>query len=235
MITCLENSINKDNEYCSLFLIEPLNLGYGITLGTALRRVILSEIKGLSISSIHINGISHEYVDLGYIRETTNELLLNLKKIIFKSLTSPNTFPIKGNINVKGPKIVTASFLKLTNKNLITLNTSQYLCSITKLARLFIKLDIEEGYGYKPSTEMDTKQIKLQKTSNRIQSKYLFPDQNFNPIKKVNYKIALVQDKNGLLKESLLFEIYTNGCVSPLKAIKESTQILLNLFYPLAY
>jgi len=232
MITCVENSLNKDNEYCSLFVIEPLNLGHGITLGTALRRILLSEIRGLSISAVQIAGAPHEYADLEYIRENTIELLLNLKKIVFKSTNSILKLPIKGTIKCTGPKIVTANSLLTNNENLLILNPSQYICSITKLEKLNLKLFLEEGQGYKSAKDFSTK---FATNLNENQGSYIFTDKNYNPIKRVNYKLFLIHDKNGLLKESLMIEIHTNGCVTPLKAIKKSAQILLDLFYPLTY
>lgn len=230
MITCVEKSVNKKGEHCSIFIIEPLNLGTAITLSASIRRAMLSDILGFALNSVRINGIEHEYKNLNYIRESTLELLSNLKKINFKSFDKELLESV-GIIDTKGPKILTAKDIKFSKNKLTILNPSQYICTITDSINLNIILFIEQHQGYKIAKEnLDFKAIyHIENTKYPI----IFVDNIYNPVIRINNKISLIHDKKGLLKESLLLEIYTNGCITPLKALRIATQNLLNMFYPL--
>jgi len=231
MITCIENSINKKGEICSVFIIEPLNLGHAITIGTSLRRIILSEISGFSVHSVRIHGIKHEYMDIEYLRESTYELLLNLRKINFKDLTNSINSKIQGRLFVEGPQIVTARSILDLPKNLIIINPSQYICSITTSKTLIIELFIEKHYGYKTVKEdLDLKMLEQTKLS---EYPIISIDNIYNPIIRINSKIFLIHDKNGAIKESLILEIFTNGGITPFKALKKGIQNLLDMFYSL--
>jgi DNA-directed RNA polymerase subunit alpha len=230
MITSLDRSINKKGEHCSIFVIEPLNLGTAITIGASIRRALLSEILGFALHSVRIDGVEHEYMNLSYIRESTLELLLNLKKINFKSINK-NLLEVIAYIDVKGPKILTANDIKFLKNELTILNPSQYICTITENNNLNILLFIGQHQGYKIAKEnLDLKALYyIENTKYPI----LFLDNLYNPIIRINNKISLIHDKDGLVKESLTLEIYTNGCITPLKALRIATHNLLNMFYPL--
>ena len=234
-LSCIESYIDKQQTHYGCFIIEPLENGQGITLGNALRRTLLSDLTGFSITGVRINDLKHEFSIVEGLREDILEVLLNLKEIIFKS-----SFRIKekneklkkrGFLKIKGPLIVTAGMFKLPKNDLRILNPNQYICTIVDDSELYIEIDIENGKGYKLTEEIrknETEQIfSVTKPST------LLVDAIFMPVKRVNYKIKMIHDSKGNIKESLALEIWTNGSISPRRSLQESLKILMELFYPL--
>jgi DNA-directed RNA polymerase subunit alpha len=234
-LTCIESYLDKEKNYFGSFLIEPLETGQGITLGNALRRTLLSDLSGFSITGIRINDLKHEFSTIEGVREDVLEIMLNFKDIIFKSTflskDKPYELKQKGYLQVKGPIIVTAGMLKLPRYLLKVINPQQYICTIIDDSELYIEIDIEKGKGYRLAEE--NRKNKFEKKINNTKPSTLFIDSIFMPIKKVNYKIKLIHDSKGNIKESLNFEILTNGSITPKRSLQESLKILMNLFYPL--
>jgi len=127
--------------------------------------------------------------------------------------------------------IVTAGMLKLPRYLLKVINPQQYICTIVDDSELYIEIDIEKGKGYRLAEE--NRKNKIEKKLSSIKPSTLFIDSMFIPIKRVNYKIKLIHDTKGNIKESLNFEILTNGSITPKRSLQESLKVLLNLFYPL--
>jgi DNA-directed RNA polymerase subunit alpha len=121
--------------------------------------------------------------------------------------------------------------LKLPRYLLKVINTQQYICTIVDDSELYIEIDIEKGKGYRLAEE--NRKNKIEKKLSSIKPSTLFIDSMFIPIKRVNYKIKLIHDTKGNIKESLNFEILTNGSITPKRSLQESLKVLLNLFYPL--
>jgi DNA-directed RNA polymerase subunit alpha len=232
-LICIENFIEKDQNHFASFIIEPLEVGQGITLGNALRRTILSDITGYAISGVRINNLKHEFSIIEGLREDVIEMLLNLKEIHFKSLIKlkkiETPIPLKAFLNVKGPLIVTAGMFNLPQNLLNIINPNQYICTILDSSELFIEIDIEKGKGYKLVEE--NRKEKIEKTKNiDKQPSTIFIDSIFMPIKNVNYKIKLIHDSQGNIKESLNLEIRTNGTITPKRSLYEGIKCLLDLF-----
>jgi DNA-directed RNA polymerase subunit alpha len=137
----------------------------------------------------------------------------------------------KGYLNVKGPIIVTAGMFKLPKNLLKILNPNQYICTITDTSEFYLEIDIEKGKGYRLSDETRKKRVK-EKIFNSKPTTILV-DALFMPVKKVNYKIKLIHDTKGNIKESLMLEVYTNGSITPKRSLQEALKILMSLFYPL--
>jgi DNA-directed RNA polymerase subunit alpha len=232
-LTCIENYTNKDQTNYGCFLIEPLEIGQGITIGNALRRTLLSDLTGFAITGVRINNLKHEFAIIEGVREDTLEILLNLKEITFKPSFQfqKNLTKIKGFINVKGPTIVNAGMLNLPPEKVKIINPNQYICTIVDNSELYLEIDLEKGKGYR-LTEENRKQNISEKLIPNYPSTLLI-DSIFMPVKKMNYKVKLIHDSVGNIKESLTVEIVTNGSITPKRSIQEATKILLNLFYPL--
>jgi len=234
-LNCIENYITKEKDHFGLFIIQPLEIGQGITLGNALRRTLLSELTGFAITGVRINEIQHEFDSKDGLREDILEVLLNLKEIIFRSNfkvgLSKSDQKYKGFLNIKGPIIVTAGMFKLPKEKLQILNPNQYICTIFSSKHLYIEIDIEHGMGYKLANELKTNDFSENFFPNHGST--LKMDANFMPIKKTNYKVKLIHDTKGNIKESLQMEIITNGSISPKRSILESIKILMNILYPL--
>lgn len=234
-VNCIESSIEQDKTQYACFVIEPLEIGQGITLGNALRRTLLSDLSGFSIVGVRINNLKHEFATLPGLREDILEIVLNLKEIIFKasfSAMQKKEFPtkLKGFLQAKGPVILTAGMFQLPKDILQILNINHYIGTLVDTSEIYIEIDIENGKGYRLTEEMRRRNLedKLAKKSSTI-----LVDALFMPIKKVNYKIKLIHDTKGNIKESLIFEIWTNGSITPKRSLQEALKMLMNLFYPL--
>jgi DNA-directed RNA polymerase subunit alpha len=237
-LNCIENYIDKDQNHYGSFIIEPLEIGQGITLGNALRRTLLSDLTGFAITGARINNLKHEFSVVENIREDILEILLNLKEIIFKPSISNSIFfekngshlNFKGFLNVKGPIIVTAGMFNFPENTLKIINPNQYICTITKKSTFYLEIDIENGKGYQLAEDNQKNEIEI---FSSLKPSTLVVDAIFMPIKRVNYKVKLIHDSKGNIKESLNLEILTNGSLTPKRSIYEAVKILIDLFYPI--
>jgi DNA-directed RNA polymerase subunit alpha len=234
-LTCIENYIDKEFNHYGCFLIEPLELGQAITLGNSLRRTLLSDLSGFAITGARINNIKHEFTVIESLREDILEVLLNLKEIIFKEsffskeLLKKTEF--QAYLNTKGPIIVTAGMFKLPKNTLRILNPNHYICTILDEAEFYCDIDIKAGKGYQIIDDIRRKNV-IEKLAPTRPSTLLL-DANFMPVKKVNFKVKLINDTQGNIKESLILEVTTNGSITPKRALQEALKLLINLLYPL--
>ncbi len=233
-ISCIEHNIKDPINQTSLFLIEPLEVGHGITLGTSIRRTLLSDLGSYAISAMRLNGVKHEFSVIPSLREDPLDILLNLKEIVFQasSLAMTEEKKFKGVISVKGPCIVTASMFLLPYNYLRILNPNQYICTVADKSDLYLEVDIHKGKAYQlfDDTRNQVKflGLELSKVGNT-----LFTDGLFMPVRSVNFGIRYINDTKGNIRESLSLEITTNGSITPKRALKESIKQLLDLYIPL--
>lgn len=234
-LTCIETYIDKEENYYGCFVVEPLETGQGITLGNAIRRTLLSDLTSYSITGVRINNLKHEFSVVEGLREDVLEVLLNLKEVIFKNSFSSKKektpLKFKAFLNVKGPVIVTAGMFQLPKNLLRIINPTQYICTIVDSSEFYLEVDIENGKGYRLTEENRRKNFEEKTFVSRPST--LLVDALFMPVKRVNYKIKLIHDSQGNIKESLNLEILTNGSITPKRSLYESLKILMNLFYPL--
>jgi len=238
ILNCIENYIDKDLNHYGSFVIEPLDIGQGITLGNAIRRTLLSDLTGFAVTGVKINNTKHEFEVVDSLREDILEILLNVKEIRFKEYLRKVSFDVtnkklKAFCNLKGPKIVTAGMFQLPANQVKIVNPNQYICTIINSSELYLELDIENGKGYRLADENRKRKMETKLSSRKPSTLYI--DSIFMPIKKVNYKVKLIHDSSGNIKESLNLEILTNGTITPKRSIQESIKILLNLFSPLFF
>ena len=226
-------STNEEKNYRGSFLIGPLEIGHGITLGNAIRRTLLSDLTSFSITGVRINNLKHEFSGVEGLREDVLEVLLNLKEIIFKNSfkLEKEILPLKGFLKAKGPIVVTAGMFQLPRNSFKIINPTQYICTIVDKSELNIEIDLENGKGYRLIEEIQGKKMKEKFLVSKPST--LLVDALFMPIKKVNYKINLNYDSHGNIKEFLTLEITTNGSSTPKHSLYEALKILMNLFYPL--
>ena len=237
-INCIETSTDQEKNVSSSFIMEPLEVGQGITVGNALRRTLLSDISGFAITGVRINNLKHEFAIVEGVREDILEILLNLKEVIFQpsiilkeknsNLKQKVPLKFKAFIHVRGPLIVTAGMLYLPKNMFQVLNPEQYICTLVDDANFYVEVDIENGTGYHLSEELRKKS--LHEKLSLVKPTTLLVDAVFMPVKKVNYKIKLIHDSRGNIKESLFLEITTNGSISPKRSLQEAMKILLSLY-----
>lgn len=198
------------------FLIDKLKPGQGITIGNQLRRVLLGELGGTAISAVRILGIRHEFATIPGVREDILEILLNLKGIVIKNNTTEVQF---GRLKVQGPLVITADLIDLPS-GLEIVNSNHYIATISTSINLELEFKIEYGIGYKLASQLFTEEDK----------NFLQIDSIFMPVQKVNFQIENVYDTNNAINEKLIFEIWTNGSLEPIDALKKACKITVDCF-----
>ena len=215
--------IDENKDY-GVFVVEPLERGYGTTLGNSLRRVLLASLPGAAVTSINIEGVLHEFDTVPGVREDVMQIILNVKGIAVKSYVQDEKII---ELDVEGPAEVTAGDI-LTDSDIEIVNPDHYLFTIGEGASLKATLTVNSGRGYVPAD---------QNKKDDAPVGTLAVDSIYTPVTKVNYQVepARVGSNDGF--DKLTLEILTNGTIIPEDALGLSARILtehLNLFTNLA-
>jgi len=198
-----------------VFEIDGLYPGYGHTLGNSLRRIILSSLPGASVTSIKIDGISHEFQTMDGVKEDVIIMILNIKKIHFKMTTDE---PQMVTLSIKGPKEVTASDIKTTGQ-VEVLNGDLHIATVTDKINLNIEMRVEKGLGFIP------KEI-LQKE--KVDIGTIAVDGIFTPIRRVAYEVENMRVGDNTNYNRLRISIETDGTLPPREALAKSIEIMIN-------
>ena len=195
------------------FVISPLESGYGITIGNALRRVLLSSLEGVAVSSIRITDVPHEFSDIPGVREDVLQLMLNIKLLRLK-LHDVNSARLR--IEVQGEGVVTAADIAAPAEAEI-INPELYLFTVDDdKARLEIEMNVERGRGYSPSDERG-----------RLPIGELPTDAIFSPVARVRYDVGQARVGQDTSFDRLMIEIWTDGTIKPEEALSMSSQIVM--------
>ncbi|MBC90738.1 MAG: DNA-directed RNA polymerase subunit alpha [Flavobacteriaceae bacterium] len=202
------------------FEFRPLEPGYGLTIGNALRRVLLSSLEGFAITSIKIDGIDHEFSTIPGIVEDITEIVLNLKQIRFKRQID-DVEDEKVKLNVSGQDQIKAADLQKFISGFQILNPEQVICNLEKAVQFNFELTIEKGRGYIPAEE-----------NKNIDSALglIAIDSIFTPVKNVKYTIENYRVEQKTDYEKLVFEIITDGSIHPKDALTEAAKTLIHHF-----
>lgn len=206
------SAINKNS---ARIVIEPLERGFGHTLGNALRRVLLSSIPGCAVTSLNIAGVDHEYSSIDGVREDVLDILLNLKNLAVR-LNESSTAIL--SINKKGPGTVTAADIVNTHDSEV-LNPEMVIANLTGAAELDIQLHVRRGRGYQPVIN----RVELTEDG---EVGLLKVDASFSPIRKVSYFVESARVENRTDLDKLVLDIETNGTVDPEDAVRQAASIL---------
>lgn len=229
----------KSQDY-GRFCIEPLERGYGDTLGNALRRLLLSSIRGAAVTAVKIDGVLHEFSTIPGVREDVIEILMNLKHIPVKAKTD------KSEVNEDGFKIITLDsneldedfFTREENPGVITAHDMPWdndfefcgdgvLCSLEPTAHLLMEIYVEQGIGYLSAERERPSQPSLPVDA-------LLADAIFSPVRRVNYMIEPARVGQSIDFERLILEVWTNGAVTPEEALSEAAGIAKDYFGQIA-
>ena len=216
-----EININQgqDPEKFSKITVEPLERGYGTTLGNALRRVLLSSLQGVAVFGIKIDGVLHEFSSINGVREDVTDIVLNVKKIIFKADFSG----IKRlTLEKSGPGVVTAGDIALTD-DIEVMNPDQVLCTLDENASIRFELSIKTGNGYVPAEQNRDEDSPIG---------FIPVDSLFSPIINVAYNVENAREGDSLDYDKLTLEVETNGSVIPEDAVAFSARILQDQLMP---
>lgn len=218
---------SQDGTY-GRFVIEPLERGYGTTLGNSLRRILLSSLPGAAVTSVKIDGVVHEFSVLSGVKEDVIEIILNLKNLSIKN-TSDSNEPKKAYIDIVGEGEVLAKDIKV-DSGIEIMNPDLHIATLSggSESRLFIELTIKKGRGY----------VGADKNKKSDQPIGLIPiDSIFTPVRRVNFVVEDTRVGQTTDYDKLTLEVWTNGTVSPDDAVSLGSKILnehLNLFVDLS-
>ena len=207
--------LSEDYRY-GKFVVEPLERGYGITIGNALRRILLSSLPGDAITSVKIEGVMHEFQTIEGVIEDVTSIVLNLKKIVVKKNTNE---AVTVKISVKGEGELKASVLA-KEPTLEIINPDQTICTLAEGGKLEMELTIGRGRGYLVADE-----VKQYLTDMKVGT--IAIDALYSPVERVNYEVekARVGQNNNF--DKLVLEIWTDGSLAPQDAVKMASSILM--------
>ena len=206
------------------FVVEPLERGYGITLGNSLRRVLLSSLPGAAVTRVQIEGVLHEFSTLPGVREDTVEILLNIKNLALKMYTDE---PQVIRIERQGPGTVYAGDI-ITNELVEVVNPDLYICTLAEDGRLYMQMTVERGRGYVPAERNKRPDMPIG---------VIAVDSIFSPVRKVNYRVEDTRVGKETDYDRLTLEVWTNGAIRPDEAVSMAARILseqIELFTRLA-
>ncbi|MBE6318334.1 MAG: DNA-directed RNA polymerase subunit alpha [Bacteroidales bacterium] len=211
--------LEADNFY-GKFEFKPLEPGYGITVGNALRRVLLSSLEGFAISSIRIDGVKHEFDTIPGVKEDVTNIILNLKKVDLKQVVEDADFE-KASITVSGQEVFTAGDISNVLSGFEVLNPELVICHLDPSASFNLELTINKGRGWVPAEE---NQVPADDVN------ILAIDSIYTPIKNVKYAVENFRVDQKTDYDKLIIEITTNGSIHPKDALKEAAKILIYHF-----
>ncbi len=200
-------------DHYAQFVAEPFETGYGYTVGNALRRVLLSSIEGAAVSSLKINGVHHEFQSIDGVVEDVTDIVLNLKKVLFKA-DRRDTFNVIIDVDQEG--VVTASDIQLV-PGLELVNPEQLICTLGKKQRFQAEIEVKVGRGYCPAED----------NKKEGQSIGVIPiDSIFSPVRLVKYSVENTRVGQMTDFDKLNLELSTDGRLTPDEALKEAASIL---------
>ena len=205
-------SVEESSSY-GKYIIEPLERGYGTTLGNSLRRVLLASLPGTAVSDIQIDGVLHEFSAIDGVIEDVTQIVLNVKKLKLKSYAEDS---LKAEVDIVGPATVTAKDIK-ADDDLEILDPEQFICTVAEGGHFHMQMTIKNGRGYTPAEQNKTDETPIG---------VLPVDSIFTSVEKVNYQVenTRVGKRNDF--DKLTIDIWTNGSIGPREAISLSAKIL---------
>jgi DNA-directed RNA polymerase subunit alpha len=217
VIECINTQITSDGLHYGKFVAEPLERGYGITLGNALRRVLLSDLEGAAITAVKIDGVPHEFSTIPGIVEDVIDIILNLKGLVLRSYSN-ETKTVKLSVSksgaITGADIVTDAEVEVVNPN-------WYIATLNEGSNFEMELMVEKGKGFVPAEKPRQNQLPIG---------WIPVDAIYMPVRKVNYLVEDTRVGQVTDFDRLVIEVWTNGSIDPTRAISSSAMILINKF-----
>lgn len=209
--------IQRMDDSHAVFTVSPLPTGYGMTIGNAFRRVLLSSLPGAAVTGVRIEGVTYEYATIKGVKESVLDMILNFKLLQLKKASKE---PCVAVLKTNKEGVITAKQIQFPS-DVEILNPDQYITTLDKGGKLNIEIRIEKGVGYMPASQMEKKD----ETANII-----FVDAFFSPVKKVRYSVEAVRVGSLTNLDKLTMEIQTNGAIPPEDALKFASNVLKSYF-----
>ena len=211
VVTCVQSTGSYGR-----FSAEPLDIGFGVTLGNAMRRVLLSSLPGAAVTWVMIEGVQHEFSTIPHVREDVLEFLLNVKELRLRSVTQQAS---KLFLDVEGEGIISAADIQ-SSIDFYVANPELSLASLdSKEAKLHVEFNVELGRGYVPAISADGLPVGA-----------LPVDAVFSPVRKANFAVEPIRPGEERSPERLILEVWTDGTVTPFEAVTQSSDILVKEF-----
>ena len=198
-----------------IFAVEPLENGFGHTLGNSLRRVLLSSFKGAAITAVKVAGVSHKFSTLAGMSEDMIDLMLNLKSV---KVAYDGDEILTATLSVKGPKVVKASDIT-TPANVTIVSPDVVIANVASGAKLDLEMTIQSGYGYSPADERPTETLGV-----------LVLDAIYSPVERVSYHVESTRVGRRTDFDRLVIEVITDGSISPRQAVIDAASVLVAAF-----
>ena len=210
----------ESSDYQGRFEFRPLEPGYGLTVGNALRRVLLSSLEGFAITSVRIEGLDHEFTTIPGVVEDVTEMVLNLKQIRFKRQIDEVDNELV-SISISGQNKITAGDFQKFISGFQILNSDHVICNLDPKVKIQMDITIDKGRGYVTSEENKNSSAQLGT---------IFMDSIFTPIKNVKYHVEDFRVEQKTDYEKLVFDIVTDGSINPQDALTDAARILIHHF-----
>ncbi len=210
--------LQKATDFDAQFEFRPLEPGFGLTVGNALRRVLLSSLEGYAIIGIKVEGADHEFATLKGITEDVTEIILNLKQVRFKKTTEQDIASEKVTLSIKNKESFTAGMIGEAIQGFEIMNPELLICTMDVSGKLEIELTVGKGRGYIPSEDNKLKDAPLG---------YIPIDSIHTPIKNVKYVIENTRVEQRTDYEKLIMDVVTDGTIHPEEAVKQASRILI--------
>lgn len=210
--------LQKASDFEAQFEFRPLEPGYGVTIGNALRRVLLNSLEGYAITAVKIEGVDHEFDTLKGISEDVVEIILNLKQVRFKKIVDHELVNEKISLTIKNQTQFTAGMIADNTQSFQIMNPDLLICTMDASAKLDIELTIGKGRGYVPAEENKPKDAPVG---------LIATDAIYTPIKNVKYSIENTRVEQRTDYEKLIMEVVTDGTIHPEEAVKQASRILI--------
>ncbi|GAA5421907.1 DNA-directed RNA polymerase alpha chain [Tetragenococcus halophilus subsp. halophilus] len=204
--------IDEEKDY-GKFIVEPLERGYGTTLGNSLRRILLSSLPGAAITSIQIDGVLHEFSTIKGVREDVAQIVLNIKGLALKLYSEEEK---KLEIDITGPATITAGDI-IVDSDVEILNKDMYICTVAEGTRFHARLSVQPGRGYVQADENKKEDMPIG---------VLPVDSIYTPVRRVNYQVENTRVGRRDDYDKLTMELWTDGSIDPLDALSLSAKIL---------
>ncbi|MEO8582896.1 MAG: DNA-directed RNA polymerase subunit alpha [Flavitalea sp.] len=210
--------LQKATDFEAQFEFRPLEPGFGVTIGNALRRVLLSSLEGYAIIGVRIEGVDHEFATIKGISEDVVEIILNLKQVRFKKKMDNDPGQEKITLSIKNKTEFTAGVIGDASQSFDIMNPDLLICTLDPSAKLDIEITISKGRGYVPAEDNKIKDAPFG---------YIPTDSIFTPIKNVKYAIENTRVEQRTDYEKLIMDVSTDGTIHPEDAVKQASRILI--------
>jgi DNA-directed RNA polymerase subunit alpha len=210
--------LQKATDFEGTFEFKPLEPGFGVTIGNALRRVLLSSLEGYAITGIKISGVEHEFSTIRGVIEDVTEIILNLKQVRLKKMIDDEAGNEKIFLSIKDKEVFKAEEIEKHTNVFRVMNPDLVICNMEPMVNLEMELTIQKGRGYVPAEENAPKEQQIG---------YIPIDAIFTPIKNVKYSIENTRVEQRTDYEKLILDVKTDGTIHPEEAVKEASRILI--------